>query len=184
MTGALAGFVPVSTRNHAGTDETVPLLLAARARTHQMPREIKAHSPAGTRTQDPSQTVRAPGPLSYRATRSTHDTWVTDHNQKIRTTRDKLSLRKKWQMFRCCPLWFTSATATACLLGRANIRAPEYSVSRTAERRARPISVTDDYLQVHVIIFFVSKKWFSRYFSGISDFLAGAIKGNNLKRFL
>ena len=55
MTGALIGFVPVSTQNHAGTDKTVPLLLSARAQTHQISREKKAHG--GTQTQDPSQTA-------------------------------------------------------------------------------------------------------------------------------
>ena len=56
-------FVPESARNHAGTDETVPLLLAARARTHTEPPNVtgeeKAHGPTGTRTQDLSHTVRA-----------------------------------------------------------------------------------------------------------------------------
>ena len=64
-------------RNHAGTDETVPLLLAAWARTHTEPPNVtgeeKAHGPTGTRTQDLSQTVRALWPVSYRATRSTLD---------------------------------------------------------------------------------------------------------------
>ena len=73
----LIRFVPESARNHAGTDETVPLLLAARARTHTEPpnvtEEEKAHGPTGTRTQDLSHTVRALWPLSYQATRSTCD---------------------------------------------------------------------------------------------------------------
>ena len=73
----LIRFVPESARNHAGTDETVPMLLAARARTHTEPPNVKgeekAHGPTGTRTQDLSQTVRAFWPLSYRATRSTCD---------------------------------------------------------------------------------------------------------------
>ena len=73
----LIRFVPESARNHAGTDETVPLLLAARARTHTEPPNVrgeeKAHGPTGTRTRDLSQTVRALRPLSYRATRSTCD---------------------------------------------------------------------------------------------------------------
>ena len=71
-------FVPESAWNHAGTDESVSLLLAARARTHTEPPNVtgeeKAHGPTGTRTQDLSQTVRALWPLSYRATRSTCDT--------------------------------------------------------------------------------------------------------------
>ena len=54
-------FVPESARNHAGTDETVPLLLAARTRTHTEPPNItgeeNAHDPTGTRTQDLSHTV-------------------------------------------------------------------------------------------------------------------------------
>ena len=73
----LIRFVPESARNHAGTDETVPLLLAARARTHtELPNVTgvkKAHGPIGTRTQDLSHIVRALWPLSYRATRSTCD---------------------------------------------------------------------------------------------------------------
>ena len=73
----LIRFVPESARNHAGTDETVSLLLAARAWTHTEPPNVtgeeKAHGPTGTRTQDLSQTVRILGPLSYRATRSTCD---------------------------------------------------------------------------------------------------------------
>ena len=56
-------FVPESARNRAGTDETVPLLLVARAQTHTEPPNVKgekkAHGPNGTRTQDLSQTVRA-----------------------------------------------------------------------------------------------------------------------------
>ena len=52
----LIRFVPESARNHSGTDETVPLLLAAQARTHtEAPNdtgEEKAHGPTGTRTQD------------------------------------------------------------------------------------------------------------------------------------
>ena len=64
----LLRFVPESARNHAGTDETVPLLLAARARTHtghQMSQgRKKAHGPTGTRTQDLSHTVRAFWPLT------------------------------------------------------------------------------------------------------------------------
>ena len=67
----LIRFVPESARNHAGTDETVPLLLAARARTHTEPPNVtgeeKIHGPTGTRTQDHSQTVRALWSLSYRA---------------------------------------------------------------------------------------------------------------------
>ena len=74
----LIRFVPESARNHVGTDETVPMLLAARARTHTEPPNVtgeeKAHGSTGTRTQDLSQTVRALWPLSYRATRSTCDT--------------------------------------------------------------------------------------------------------------
>ena len=73
----LIRFVPQSARNHAGTNETVPLLLAARARAHTEPPNVtgeeKAHGPTGTRTQDLSHTVRALRPLSYRATRSTCD---------------------------------------------------------------------------------------------------------------
>ena len=73
----LIRFVPESARNHAGTDETVPLLLAARARTNTKPPnaivEETAHSPTGTRTQDLSHTVRALWQLSYRGTRSTSD---------------------------------------------------------------------------------------------------------------
>ena len=76
----LIKFVPESARNHAGTDETVPLLLAARARTHTEPPNVigeeKAHGPTGTQTQDLSQTVRALSSLSYRATRSTCDNWL------------------------------------------------------------------------------------------------------------
>ena len=56
-------FVPESAWNRADTGETVPLLLAARARTHTKPPNVtgegKAYGPTGTRTQDPSQTVRA-----------------------------------------------------------------------------------------------------------------------------
>ena len=77
----LIRFVPESARNHAGTDETVPLLLAARARTHTEPPNVtgeeKAHGLTGTRTHDPSHTVRALWPLSYRATRSTCDNNIT-----------------------------------------------------------------------------------------------------------
>ena len=73
----LIRFVPESARNHAETDETIPLLLAAQARTHTEPPNVtgeeKAHGPTGTRTQDLSHSVRALWPLSYRATRSTCD---------------------------------------------------------------------------------------------------------------
>ena len=76
----LIRFVPESARNHAGTDESVSLLLAARARTHTEPPNVtgeeKAHGPTGIRTQDLSHTVRALWPLSYRATRSTRDMFI------------------------------------------------------------------------------------------------------------
>ena len=62
-------FVPESARNRAGTDETVPLLLVARAWTHTEPPNVtgekKAHGPTGTRTQDLSQTVRYLGLLWF-----------------------------------------------------------------------------------------------------------------------
>ena len=52
----LIRFVPESARNHAGTIETVSMLLSARARTHtespNVTGEEKAHGPTGTRTQD------------------------------------------------------------------------------------------------------------------------------------
>ena len=71
----LIKFVPESARNHAGTDETVPLLLAARAWIHTEPPNVtgeeKEHGPTRTRTQDLSQSVRALWPQSYRTTRST-----------------------------------------------------------------------------------------------------------------
>ena len=73
----LIRFVPESARNHAETDDTVPLLLAAQARTHTEPPnvtgEVKAHGSTGTRSQDLLQTMRALWPLSYRAARSTRD---------------------------------------------------------------------------------------------------------------
>ena len=76
----LIRLVPESDQNHAGTDETVPLLLAAPARTHTEPPNVtgeeKAHGPTGTRTQDLLQTVRALWPQSYRATRSTCDMYI------------------------------------------------------------------------------------------------------------
>ena len=92
----LIRFVPEPARNHAGTDETVPLLLAAQARTYTEPPNVtgaeKAHGPTGTRTQDLSHTVRALWPLrlSYRATWSTCDTY------KIST-----SLKKRKKRFDC-----------------------------------------------------------------------------------
>ena len=56
-------FVPESVRNHAGTDETVSLLLAARAWTHTEPPNVtgkeKERDSTGTRTQGLSLTVRA-----------------------------------------------------------------------------------------------------------------------------
>ena len=56
-------FVPESARNHVGTDDTVSLLLAARARTHTEPPNVtgkeKERGPTGTRTQGLSLTVRA-----------------------------------------------------------------------------------------------------------------------------
>ena len=59
----LIRFVPESARIHAGTVETVPLLLAARARTHTEPPNVtgaeKERGPTGTRTQGLSLTVRA-----------------------------------------------------------------------------------------------------------------------------
>ena len=56
-------FVPESAWNRAGTNETVPLLLAARAWTYTEPPNVigeeKAHGQTGTRTQDRSHTVQA-----------------------------------------------------------------------------------------------------------------------------
>ena len=73
----LIRFVHESARNHARTDDTVPLLLAAQARTHNEPpnvaREEKAHGPTGTRTQDILHTVPALWLLSYWATWSACD---------------------------------------------------------------------------------------------------------------
>ena len=58
----LIGFVPESARNNAGTDETVSLLLAAKARPHtghQMSQgRKKVHGPIGDSN---------PGPLAYPA---------------------------------------------------------------------------------------------------------------------
>ena len=75
----LIRFVPESDQNHTGTDETVHLLLAARAQTHtghQMSQGRKKNmARPRTRTQDLSQTVQAHWPLSYRATWSTCDIW-------------------------------------------------------------------------------------------------------------
>ena len=60
----LIRFVPESTRNHAGTDETVP------STDPRWPSNVtgeeKAHGATGTWTQDLSHTVRALWPLSYR----------------------------------------------------------------------------------------------------------------------
>ena len=76
----LIRFIPESAWNHVGTKETVPLLLAARARTHNEPPNVtgeeKAHCPTGTRTQDLSHAMWALWPLSYRATQSTCDNHV------------------------------------------------------------------------------------------------------------
>ena len=73
----LLRFIPESARNSVGTDETVPLLLAARARTHIEPPNVtgeeKAHGPTGTRTQDLLQTTEHSSQLSYQATWSTCD---------------------------------------------------------------------------------------------------------------
>ena len=70
----LIRFVPESARNHAGTDETVPLPLAARARTHtghQMPQRRKKHMP---RPGLEPRTSRRPWEHSdHWATRSTCD---------------------------------------------------------------------------------------------------------------
>ena len=58
----LIRFVPESARNHAGTNETVPLLLAAEARTNTEPPNVtglKKSGPTGTRTQGLSLTERA-----------------------------------------------------------------------------------------------------------------------------
>ena len=78
----LISFVLKSARNHAGIDKTVPLLLAAWARTHSEPPNVtgkgKAHCPTRTRTQDLSHIVRALGPLSYRAT-----WWTCDSIRKV-----------------------------------------------------------------------------------------------------
>ena len=49
----------------------------------------------------------------------------------------------------------------------------EFLVSRCAERRGRPIDCV--YLQVHFIIFFVSKKWFSTYFFSTNSRLLGGV---------
>ena len=56
----LLGFIPESTPNHAGTDETVPLLPASQTLTHTEPQNVKGEeklpiifSPAEDRTHDP-----------------------------------------------------------------------------------------------------------------------------------
>ena len=117
---------------------------------------------------NPSQTVRAPGPPNYRAALSIRDTWVTQESRitigkvydLFRTARGKSSLRKKMTTF----FDYDSPVlpAATCLLDRANIRGSEYSVSRSAERRGRPISVKDCvYRNIHFIIFFVRKMIFN-----------------------
>ena len=56
----LIRFIPESTRNHAGTDETVPLLPASQTWTHTEPQNVKGEeklpiifTPADDRTHDP-----------------------------------------------------------------------------------------------------------------------------------
>ena len=56
----LTRFIPESTRNHVGTDETVPLLPAAQTWTHTEPQNVKGEeklpiifTPAEDRTHDP-----------------------------------------------------------------------------------------------------------------------------------
>ena len=94
ISSCLNRIVPESSRNHAGTEETVPLLLAVRARTHTEPPNItgekKAHGPTGTRTQDSRASYEHSSQLSYRATRSTCHTppppipthWQTSQGKK------------------------------------------------------------------------------------------------------
>ena len=59
----LIRFIPESTRNHAGTDETVPLVPAAQTGTHTEPQNVKVEeklpiifTPAEDRTLDPLHT--------------------------------------------------------------------------------------------------------------------------------
>ena len=59
----LIRFIPESTRNHAGTDETVPLLSAAQTWTHTEPQNVKGEeklpiifTPAEDRTRNPLHT--------------------------------------------------------------------------------------------------------------------------------
>ena len=60
ISNCLIRFIPESTRNHAGTDETVPLLPAALTWTHIEPKTFKGEeklsilfTPAEDRTRDP-----------------------------------------------------------------------------------------------------------------------------------
>ena len=65
-------FVPESARNHARTDETVPLLLAAQAWTHAEPPNVTGEEIAQVPDREPKKI-----PLAYRA--STLTTELLSH---------------------------------------------------------------------------------------------------------
>ena len=75
-------FVPESARNHAGTDETVPLLLAARARTHTEPPNVTGRKKHMARPGLEPKTSRIPcehsSQPSHRGTRSTCDIYMSE----------------------------------------------------------------------------------------------------------
>ena len=72
----LIRFVPESARNHAGTDETVPLLLAARARTRTKPPNVTGEKKSTWPDRDSN-----PGPLADRA--STLTTELPSHTVEL-----------------------------------------------------------------------------------------------------
>ena len=84
-------FVPESARSRAGTDETVPLLLTARARTHtghQISQGRKKHM---ARPGLEPRTSRIP----YRATRSTCDIYMKGYFQWLQPSNLRKSERPK-----------------------------------------------------------------------------------------
>ena len=112
--------VPESARNRDRSNETVPLLLAARARTHTEPPNVKGeektHSPTGSRTKDLSHTVRALWPLSYWVTRSTCDNFPLFNKIRLRIWSEPCRNRRD-SLFAARSLSTDSHWATICHRG-------------------------------------------------------------------
>ena len=101
--------------------------------------------------------MRAPGPLSYRATKTTHERNKRSQSENLPICLGPLVTGQVYVKITPLSIMFHQCYQQQPVCWAYS----EYSVSRSAERRGRSISVTDC---VHFIISFVSKNDFQHIF--------------------